>query len=218
MNKKYFFTIVSFMFFLFGFFVILLVINPAYTDTLIEFTREHKFYGPMFLILWRILGIIVPAIPAGVVSFAVVPLFGWQLTYLYTLIGILIGTSLSFWLARRFREPLVARFLPLQKIHKLEDSLSHKKRFVAVVALRLFTVPVMDFSSYIAGLTKISFGKFFLATIIASIPDIGIFYFGEELYKRVFGKSIAIAVAMLFFIGLAYFLFRRYKNREGSNK
>jgi len=214
MNKKYIFTIVSILFFLFGFFVILLVFNPAYTDRLVMFTREHKFYGPMFLILWRILGIIVPAIPAGVVSFAVVPFFGWKLTYLYTLLGILIGTSISFWLARRFREPLVARFLPLQKIHKMEDSMSHKKRFAGIVALRLFTVPVMDFSSYIAGLTKISFGKFFLATLIASIPDIGIFYFGEELYKRVFGKSIAIGIAFLFFIALFYFLFRRYKYRN----
>lgn len=217
MNKKYIFTIVSFLFFLFGFFVILLVLNPLYTDILVEFTSEHKFYGPMFLILWRILGIIVPAIPAGIVSFTVVPFFGWKLTYLYTLLGILIGTSISFWLARRFREPLVARFLPLQKIHKLEDSLSHKKRFAAIVALRLFTVPVMDFSSYIAGLTKISFGKFFLATIIASLPDIGIFYFGEELYKKFFGKSIAIGVAFLFFIALFYFLFRKYRYRKQDN-
>lgn len=214
MNKKYIFTIVSILFFLFGFFVILLVFNPAYTDTIIGFTREHKVIGPLFLVFWRILGIIIPAIPAGVVSFAVIPFFGWQLTYVYTLIGILIGTSTSFWLARSFRERLVARFLTLRKIHKLENSLSHKKRFFAIVALRLFTVPVMDFSSYIAGLTKISFAKFFLATIIASIPDIGIFYFGEELYKKFFGKSIAIGVAVLFFIALVYFLFRKYKYRS----
>jgi uncharacterized membrane protein YdjX (TVP38/TMEM64 family) len=168
----------------------------------------------MFLISWRVLGIIIPAIPGGIVSFAVIPFFGWSLTYLYTLIGISIGTSISFWLARSFRERLVARFLTLRKIHKLEDSLSHKKRFFAIVALRLFTVPVMDFSSYIAGLTKISFTKFFLATIIASIPDIGIFYFGEELYKKFFGKSIAIGVGFLFFIALAYFLFRKYRYRS----
>lgn len=214
MSKKYLFVIISSLFLLFGFFVVLLVFNPAYTDTIVQFTTEHKFVGPIFLIFWRILGIIVPAIPAGVVSFTVVPIFGWYLTYVYTLIGILIGTSLSFWLARKFREPLVARFLPLQKIHKLENRLSHKKRFLAIVALRLFTAPVMDFSSYIAGLTKISFAKFFLATIIASIPDIGIFYFGEELSKRVFGKSIAIGVAFLFFIAICYFLFRKYKSKD----
>lgn len=184
-------------------------------DAVIQFTSTHEFVGPILLIVWRILGILIPIVPSGVVSFAVVPIFGWFLTYLYTLIGILVGTSISFWLARSFREPLVGKFLPLQKIHKLEDNLSHKKRFLAIVALRLFTAPVMDFSSYIAGLTKISFVKFFLATLIASIPDIGIFYFGEEFYKRVFGKkSIMISVIVLFIVAVLYFLFRKYKYRD----
>ena len=194
-----------------------MVFNPKYTDTIIEFTTDHSIVGPMLLILWRIIGILVPVIPSGVVSFAVVPFFGFLPTYLYTLIGILIGTSISFWLARKFRERLVARFLPLKKIHKLVDSLSRKKEFFAIVGLRLFTAPVMDFSSYIAGLTKISFKKFLLATIIASIPDIAIFYFGEEFYKRIFGKrSIIIAVATLFLIAIVYFLFRKYKYRKDS--
>ena len=215
MSKKYIFYFVSALFFLFGFFIIFAVFDPKYTDSIIEFTSEHSIVGPVLLILWRILGIIVPAIPAGVVSFAVVPFFGFLPTYLYTLTGILIGTSISFWLARNFREPLVQRFLPLQKIHKLEDRLSRKKEFFAIVGIRLFTAPVMDFSSYIAGLTKISFKKFLLATIIASIPDIGIFYFGEEFYKRIFGKrSITIAVATLFLIATLYFLFRKYQSRN----
>lgn len=216
MNKKYIFTFVSILFFLFGFTILLLVFNPQYSDSIVEFIHEHKYVGPAILILWRILGIIVPAIPAGVVSFAVVPFFGWQMTYLYTLLGILTGTSISFILARKFREPLVGRFLTLRKIHRMEDKMSKKKEFLAILGLRLFTAPVMDFSSYIAGLTKISFPKFFLATLIASIPDIAIFYFGEELYKRFFGKSIAIGVGVLFFIALGYFLFRKYKYRNGN--
>lgn len=184
------------------------------TNAIIQFTSSHLFIGPMLLIFWRILGIIFPVIPAGVVSFAVVPIFGWFLTYLYTLIGILAGTSISFYVARTFREPIVKRFLPLQKIRKLENELSRKQEFFAIVALRLFTAPVMDFSSYIAGLTKISFGKFFLATLIASIPDIGIFYLGEEFYKKVFGRSIEIAVVFLFFIAFIYFLVKRYRSSK----
>jgi len=69
---------------------------------------------------------------------------------------------------------------------------------------------VMDFSSYAAGLTRISFPKFFLATLIASIPDIGIFYFGEKLYETIFGRSIIIAVGALFFMGAGYFVLKRF--------
>jgi len=172
--------------------------------------NSHIFLGPLLLILWRIIGIIFPIIPAGVISFAAVPIFGWLATYIYTVTGIMIGTSISFFLARKFREPLAGRFVPLKKLHQLEGELSERKRFLAIVALRLFTVPVMDFSSYAAGLTRISFPKFFLATLIASIPDIGIFYFGEKLYETVFGKSVIIAVGALFFMGAGYFIVKRF--------
>src|SRR4030042_3578381 len=104
-------------------FILLLVLlliflfSRNYPLSIIQFIKYNHYIGPPFLVLWRTIGIIFPAIPAGVVSFAVVPIFGWLETYLYTLSGILIGTSISFWLARKFREPLVKRFVPLQKIH-----------------------------------------------------------------------------------------------------
>src|SRR3990167_2388589 len=197
-------------FLIFGLIVLILagvyLVSKNSPQQVILLIKTHSYLGPTLLILWRTVGIIFPAIPAGVVSFASVPIFGWLKTYLYTLTGILIGTSISFFLARRFKEPLVGRFVPLKKLHQLEGELSERKRFLAVVALRLFTVPVMDLSSYAAGLTRISFPKFFLATLIASIPDIGIFYFGEKLYQTFFGRSVIIAVGALFFLSAGYFI------------
>src|SRR3989344_6182624 len=181
-----------------------------WSEKVIFTISSHIFVGPLLLILWRIIGIIFPAIPSGVVSFAVVPIFGWFKTYIYTVTGILIGTSISFFLARKFGEPLAERFVPIKKLHRLEDKLTEKQKFLGIVALRLFTVPVMDFSSYAAGLTRISFPKFFLATLIASLPDIAIFYFGEKLYETIFGRSVIIAVGALFFIGMGYVILKRF--------
>ncbi len=181
------------------------------------FTIEnHIFLGPLLLILWRIIGIIFPAIPAGVISFAAVPIFGWFHTYLYTVTGIMIGTSISFFLARKFREPLVKRFVPLKRIHEVENKLTKRQEFLAIIGIRIFTVPVMDFSSYVAGLSKISFPKFFLATLIASLPDIAIFYFGEQFYKTFFGRSLIVAVSVLFFIATGYFVIKRFILKKGE--
>lgn len=186
------------------------IIYQNFSQDLISAINTHSYIGPAILILWRMVGIIIPAIPTGIVSFAAIPIFGWLLTYVYTVIGILIGTSISFFLARKFREPLVGKFVPLKKLHKLEGELSERKRFMAIFLIRLFTVPVMDFSSYAAGLTRISFPKFFLATLLASFPDIAIFYFGEKLYQTLFGKQIIVAVAALFFLGTGYFIIKRF--------
>ncbi len=196
----------------------LILLNP-YELTKTSFTKEHLYIGAIFLIFVRIIGIILPFIPGGVVSFVMVPLFGWFGTYVYTVTGIFIGTSIAFWLARIYREPLVTRFIPLQKIHKLGKQMSAKRQFLAIVALRLFTVPVVDFSSYIAGFTKISYKKFAAATLIASAPDILIFYLGEEAYKRAFGESLFIGVIMLLIIALIYFTIKRYRlNKKAKSK
>ncbi len=172
--------------------------------------KIDPYLGAVFLISWRVIGIIFPAIPAGVVSFASIPIFGWFWTYVYTLAGLIIGTSISFFLARKFREPLVKRFVSIKKIHEIEDKLTERQKFWTIVGIRLFTVPVMDFSSYAAGLSKISFPKFFVANIIASLPDIAIFYFGEQLYKTFFGRSIIIAVGALFAMATGYFVIKKF--------
>jgi len=192
------------------FFIAIYLVSQNYSEDIISIFNTHEYLGPILLILWRIIGIIIPAIPAGIVSFTAVPIFGWFMTYVYTVIGILIGTSISFFLARKFREPLVGKFVPLGKLHRLEGELSERKRFIAILLIRLFTVPVMDFSSYAAGLTRISFPKFFLATLIASLPDLAIFYFGEKLYQTLFGKQIIIAVAALFLLSAGYFIIKRF--------
>lgn len=212
MRKKYYFISLACIILLVALIAVFVLSKASNIDAGIEFVGRHTIVGPLLLVVWRIVGIIFPALPAGVISFAAVPIFGWFHTYIYTLLGILIGTSLAFFLARTFRERLVQKFMTLKKIHKLESEISKKKQFFAIVALRLFTVPVMDFSSYIAGLTKISYKKFILATLLASLPDILIFYIGEEAYKKIFGKSVLIAVIGLFIIASAYYIFKKYKS------
>ena len=191
--------------------IVLILFNPYRLDSTLNFTSEHIYIGAILLVLLRIIGMVVPMIPGGIVSFAVVPIFGWFATYVYTATGIFIGTSIAFFLARTYREPLVGRFVSLKRIHELEKEISGKKEFLAILAFRLFTVPVVDISSYIAGITKISYKKFALATFLATLPETLIFYFGEEIYKRLFGKSLFIGVITMLIIGSIYFIIKRYR-------
>lgn len=216
MRKKYIYFLTGGFLLSLGIVGFLAFYNPSNINTGIQFAEEHSIIGPLLLVIWRVLWIIFPFFPAGIVSFAVVPIFGWFYTYIYTLIGILVGTSIAFFLSRIFRERLVERFLTLKKIHKMEDEMTKKKEFIAIVALKLFTVPVMDFSSYIAGLTKISYKKFALAVCLASFPNIFTFYLGEEIYKRIFGKSLFVGVIGFFIIGFLFYLLKKLKLFKGG--
>ena len=194
-------------------FIVLILFNPYSLRSTLAFTSAHLYIGAILLVILRIIGMIVPIIPGGIVSFAVIPIFGWLVTYICTAAGIFIGTSIAFFLARTYKEPLLERFVTLRRIHELEKEISGKKEFMAILAFRLFTVPVVDISSYIAGFTRISYKKFALATFQATLPEILTFYFGEALYKKFFGNSLFIGVIAMLIIGSIYFIIKRYKTK-----
>src|SRR3990167_850935 len=191
--------------------LVLIFFNPYRLDSTLEFTQEHLIIGAILLILLRTLSNVLPAIPGVMIVFSTIPIFGWFVAFVCNVIDILLGASIAFFLARIYREPLVTRFASLNNIHKLEKQVSGKRQFVALVAFRLFTVPVVDISSYVIGLTKISYPKFFVATFIATLPTIATFYFGDEIYKRIFGKSLFVGITTMLIIGSIYFIIKRYK-------
>ena len=190
--------------------LVLIFFNPYRLDSTLEFTQEHLIIGAILLVLIRTLSNVIPAIPGGMIVFSTIPIFGWFVAFICNVVGILLGASIAFFLARIYREPLVSQFASLNNIHKLGKQVSGKRQFMALVAFRLFTVPVVDISSYIIGLTKISFPKFVIATFLATLPTIATFYFGDEIYKRIFGKSLFVGITTMLIIGSIYFIIKRY--------
>ena len=86
------------------------------------------------------------------------------------------------------------------------------------MGFKLFTVPVVDISSYIIGLSKISFPEFFLATFLAALPTIATFYFGDKIYKVIFGNNMLLGVAAILILGSIYFVVKRRKLISGQSK
>ena len=75
-------------------------------------------FAPLMFVLLRAVPIIIPPIPGVLFDLVGVAIFGWQLGLALALMGALLGSSASFFIARYFREPLVKRFVPLPKLHQ----------------------------------------------------------------------------------------------------
>lgn len=185
-------------------FVIASIITPN-LEAITDFSIKYPFLAPIAIILWRILAVVIPPLPGGLVSLALIPVFGWFASFLYATTGLMIGAAISFLLARRFREPLVKKFVPLQQLHSWEGKLSNKNEFWVFLGIRMSTEAIMDFISYIAGLSKISFTKFIVATFISLIPNALIFYLGETVYKEFYQKNAFLAVLVILILGLIYY-------------
>ncbi|MEK7571528.1 MAG: VTT domain-containing protein [Patescibacteria group bacterium] len=196
--------------------LILLFVIPSYEKEITTFSLEHPLLAPLIIIVLRMIAIIIPPIPGGVVSFALIPILGWFWSYIYAMIGITLGAIIAFFIARKFREPVVSKFVPLQQLHTWEGKLSKRTEFLAFLGIRMTTGPIMDFISYVAGLSKISFGKFLLATLIAEIPSAPVYFLGGEMYKQVSHENgVYVGIGFLVLLGL---LWHHFKDHEMFKK
>lgn len=182
-----------------GVLLFLLWLSPENIQKAIDFSAKNPLFAPLLLILWRFIAIVIPPIPGGVVSFALLPVAGWLQVWVFSSIGILAGTSTAFVLARKFREPLVRKFVPLQQLHKWEGKISKKAmEFWLFLGIRITTAEVMDFISYVSGLSKLTFRTFFLATAVSLIPNIFWYYLGEAAFKlSAYATAIFVIVVVL---------------------
>ncbi len=198
--------------------VVLIGLTLEYRPQITSFGLANPYFIPILIIVWRAISIVIAPLPGGVLSFAFIPIIGWFLAWLYGSIGVVIGATLAFYLARKFREPFVKRFVPLERLHKLEEKMSQKTEFFAFLGIRLTTAPIMDFVSYIAGLSKISYKKFIAVTLIAQLFEGVWYYFGGVAFQKLLSaQSLFAGLILLVIIIIFFFIIKNhgiFRNKE----
>ena len=147
----------------------------------------------------RFLAIVIAPLPGQPIAFMSMAVMPWWQAWLANFVGADTGAIVAFLIARKFRAPVAARFTGLADLHKFEEALSGRMRFWGFLGLRFVAAGALDFFSYAAGLSKISFRVFALATVLADIPiTLAFFYFGGIAAQ--YGVYIMIGFVALFMI------------------
>ncbi|MDQ3014311.1 MAG: VTT domain-containing protein [bacterium] len=175
-------------------------------DALTNLLLQYPILAPLVFIAIRALAIIFPPIPGIVIDLIGIAVFPWFLGFVYGEIGVIVGAFIAFWIARKFREPLVKKFVRLNKVNQWEEKLSNNQEFWFWVGLRLFFNPLFDYISYAAGLTKISTTRYIITTIIGTVPTMFvIYYFGGISMSR----GIYIGGGFIGLLFFAQFIYKR---------
>lgn len=174
-----------------------------YQSGLIEPARLERLsvrlgpWGPPMLAGLMALTVVVGPIPTMVVSVAAGMIYHPLLALAISMVGALVGATLSFWIARLVGRPVIERFFhghvaifPRCPQHLL---------FGMVLVARL--IPVVSFAliSYAAGLTAITTCRFLLATALGMAP--------MTLLYVLAGKGMVIDSGWAMAVGLAVFVF-----------
>ncbi len=140
-------------------------LDPDYVD---EFLNRAGAFAPFALMGAMALAVVVSPLPSLPLDIAAGIRFGPVLGTLYAALGALVGSMISFGIARLLGRHLVEKIVGghISFCQECSDRLLTRIIFVS----RLIPVLSFDLISYGAGLTKMSLRNFALATFIGQLP------------------------------------------------
>jgi uncharacterized membrane protein YdjX (TVP38/TMEM64 family) len=133
------------------------------------FSEGFEVWVPIVFFSIQAARVVVPLVPAAPITLVGVAVFGPWLGFALTLLGALAGSVSVFLLARRFGRPLVARLVGEKTLEKHAGKMGPDGKWM-LVALMMPLPTVGDAVCALAGLSKISLGRFAVLNLLGRIP------------------------------------------------
>jgi uncharacterized membrane protein YdjX (TVP38/TMEM64 family) len=129
-------------------------------------------WAPLVFVALQTVQVIVFVIPGEVTQIAAGYLFGAWLGTVLSVTGILVGSTVAFFLARLLGKPFVGALFPGEQLARAEKLLS--SRSARMVFFLLFLIPGIpkDILCYVAGLSPLRFPFFIGASTLGRLPGI----------------------------------------------
>lgn len=159
-------------------------------------------YSFIIYIMLQVVQIVIFFIPGDIIQISAGFIFGPIKGFLLSLLGIFIGSSIVFFIARRLGKPFVEKLVSEKDswiIHKLEKLKEHPMRDKKLRKIVFFTYLIpgipKDILGYICGISEIKFRDFIIYSTIARIPALFVSnFFGHKLSYNNIKLLIIIAV------------------------
>jgi uncharacterized membrane protein YdjX (TVP38/TMEM64 family) len=167
---------------------------------------SFKEYAPLIYILIQMLQVVVAPIPGGPAEFVGGYLFGVKAGFIFSMIGVTLGSLLAFLLAKTFGKRVLERFVSPQTMKKFEYLIGHEG---VIISFLLFLIPGFpkDALCYILGLTPMHLGIFLIISTIGRVPGTWIATLeGAKAYGHHF-KTLFILLGVSAFAIVIFYLY-----------
>jgi uncharacterized membrane protein YdjX (TVP38/TMEM64 family) len=126
-------------------------------------------WAPIISFLLMVFQSVAAPLPAFLITFANAGLFGWIKGAILSWTSAMAGAALCFYISRIYGRGVAEKFASKMALDDVEVFFEKYGKNTILVARLLPFVP-FDPISYVAGLTPMGFGGFFLATGIGQLP------------------------------------------------
>lgn len=131
-------------------------------------------------------------------------IFGFYQTLWLVLLGNFLAASISFWIGRKWGQPLLKKFIA-PKYTAFFEQYMQTHGSISIFLLKLNPMTSFDLWNYIAGASRISYIKFSVANLLGILPLVVLStFFGEEIYTV--APQILAVLFVLTIVYVAWFL------------
>jgi len=168
-----------------------------------QFVQANFAFFAVFLLFIKIIGIVWPPIPGGVVTLGAVTVLGWQWAFFIDLVGNTIGSLIAYYIARKYGVKVLVRLFGERMADRVSKiKLNRKHEFEATFLFCLAVGLVMiEVSSYAVGLLKVHPVRFLIANVLAHIVrNFPIFFFFDTALGRGNGLGGIVMIVVLILV------------------
>jgi len=162
------------------------------------FIRGYGFWSPVVLVVLQALQVVLAPVPGQVLAVVAGYLFGAWWGTLYNMIGVTIGSTVAFWLSRRFGRSYVERIVHEDALSRFDGISDDNVRLGLFVFFLLPGLPD-DVLCFVGGLTKLPLWQLVLIAVVGRAPA----FFLVNVVGELLGTARFEAAALLALVILA---------------
>ena len=170
--------------------------DTAYS--VIDYLRQNRKIAFLLIIGLQIIQVVICVLPGQPIQFAASYMFGVARGYLFSVIGAIIGTTISFYLAKLLGSEAMHLFFGEEKVKEYQRRLNSGRGLLIAFLIYLIPGVPKDLVSYAAGISEMRFRPFLLAATIGRSPAmLGSLLVGHFFGKQNYTAMIIVTVAVI---------------------
>lgn len=147
-------------------------------ETFSDFLKSTGPAAPLIFTFIQCIQVIIPILPGAIGCPVGVVAFGYFWGFMYSYIGICLGSVISFIIARKYGKPIVRSVTSEKVYNKYIKWLESDKYDLFFAIAMFFPVAPDDFLCYLSGISKISLKKFTLIVLLCKPLSIFLYSVG----------------------------------------
>lgn len=177
-----------------------------------EYLSKTGVWMPIFYVVLQFLQVVVLPIPSTVSTLAGVALFGAFWAFIYSFIGILVGSLTAFFIGRKLGYKAVSWIVGEESLQKWQNKLRGKDNFLLTM---MFLLPVFpdDVLCFVAGLSSMSNAYFISMLAISRLLSIATTCYSIQFIPLNTAWGLAVWGAFFLIVIIGFILIYKYSNQ-----